>query len=240
MMGVWHGLGASLGVTPLFALVLTIGAYVVGAEIQRRIKNAIANPVLFAIIVVGIVLRLMHISYEQYFAGAQFLHFLLGPATVALAIPMVRTLEHIRKSLGPMLAALVAGAVVGAVSGYGIVRALGGSQVVAMSMMPKSLTTPIAMGVAQGVGGIPSLTAVLAIAGGILVAVCIDTTLERLKIEDWRAVGLSAGTAGSGIGASQVIPQHPIAAAFAGVALGANGLITATLAPVLAPLLRHW
>ncbi len=234
------GLRLSPGVLPLFALVLTCGAYLVGVALARRIRSPVANPVLIAIVLIGVVLRGLHLSYETYFSGAQFIHFLLGPATVALAIPLVRSLEEMRRRLWPTLAALVAGSVVGAVSGYALVRVCGGSQAIAFSMLPKSLTTPIAIGVAGSIGGLPSLAAVLAIAGGILVAVGLDPVLGALRVTGPAARGLAAGTAGSGIGASRVIPQHPMAAAFAGVAIGANGLLTAVLAPLLARLLRHW
>lgn len=230
----------SAGLGPLLALVLTIGSYLLGVEVQQRVRSPLANPVLIAIVIIGTTLRFLHMSYAEYFSGAQFIHFLLGPATVALAIPMVRSLEAMRRGMSAMLTALAGGALVGMLSGYGLVRALGGPQVVALSMLPKSLTTPIAIGVSQRIGGLPSLCAVLAIAGGILVAVSIDDVMRWFRITEPSARGLAAGTAGSGIGASRVIPQHPVAAAFAGVAIGANGLITAALAPAIVPLLKRW
>ena len=230
----------SPGIVQLFAIVLTLGSYLLGVELQERLRNPLANPVLIAIVIIGVTLRLLHLSYQDYFTGAQFIHFLLGPATVALAIPMVRALEHMRRGFWPMISALLAGSLIGLISGYGIVRLLGGSQVVALSMAPKSLTTPIAIAVSSSMGGIPSLSAVLAILGGILVAISIDPVLDWLKINEPSARGLAAGTAGSGIGASRVIPQHTLSAAFAGVAIGANGILTAVLAPILVPLLKHW
>jgi predicted murein hydrolase (TIGR00659 family) len=225
---------------PLFAIVLTLGAYLLGVEIEKRVRNPLANPVLIAIVIIGVTLHLLHLSYQDYFTGAQFIHFLLGPATVALAIPMVRALEHMRRGFWPMISALLAGSLIGLLSGYGLVRLLGGSQAVALSMAPKSLTTPIAIAVSASIGGIPSLSAVLAILGGILVAISIDPLLNWFKIHEPSARGLAAGTAGSGIGASRVIPQHTLSAAFAGVAIGANGILTAVLAPILVPLLKHW
>jgi putative effector of murein hydrolase len=230
----------SPGIVPLFAIVLTLGAYLFGVEVQKRLRNPLANPVLIAIVIIGVTLRLLHLSYQNYFTGAQFIHFLLGPATVALAIPMVRALEHMRRGFWPMISALFAGSLVGLISGYGLVRLLGGSQAIALSMAPKSLTTPIAIAVSASIGGLPSLSAVLAILGGILVAISIDPILHLLKIHEPSAKGLAAGTAGSGIGASRVIPQHTLSAAFAGVAIGANGILTAVLAPILVPLLKHW
>ena len=222
------------------ALTLTLGAYLLGLAIARRVRNPIANPVLIAIVLIGLALRPLHLTYADYFTGAQFIHFLLGPATVALAIPLVRSLDVMRRSLLPMLTALLGGCVVGLVSAYGLVRLLGGPQLLALSMAPKSLTTPIAIGVSQTIGGNPSLTAVLAIVGGVLVAISVDPILNLLRVTAPAARGLAAGTAGSGIGAAQVIPQHPVTAAFAGVAIGLNGLFTAVLAPLLVPLLKRW
>ena len=229
------------GILPLFAIVLTLGAYLLGVEVQKLLRNnPLANPVLIAILVIGTTLHLLHLSYQDYFTGAQLIHFLLGPATVALAIPMVRALEHIRRGLWPTLSALLAGSLTGLISSYGLVRLLGGSQAVALSMAPKSLTTPIAIAVSSAIGGIPSLSAVLAIIGGILVAISIDPVLNLLHITEPSARGLAAGTAGSGIGASRVVPQHTLSAGFAGVAIGANGILTASLAPIIVPLLKHW
>ena len=235
-----QALGIPAGPMPLFALTLTIGAWLLGRVLERLSRSALVNPVLLAILIVGATLHLLHISYAAYFSGAQLLHFLLGPATVALAIPLVDAIQHIRRVLWPMLAALLTGAVTGAVSGYALVRLTGGSQQLALTMLPKSLTTPIALEVSHTVGGLPPLTAVLAILSGVLVAVVIYPAARLLAVADPAAIGLAAGTAGSGIGASRVIPRDPVSAAFAAVAIGLNGLFTAALAPLLAHLLKRW
>ena len=230
---------ATLRAEPLFLLAFTIAAYLLGVWLQRRTRVALANPTLIAIVLVGGLLWALHMPYAQYFAGVQLLHFLLGPATVALAIPMVLSLEHLRRGLLPTLVALLAGSVTGAVSAYTLVRLFGGEQQLALSMLPKSLTTPIAMGVAESIGGIPSLSAVFAITAGILAAVMLPALLKLLRVAEPAAVGLAAGTTGSGIAAASVISLGPIPAAFAGVAIGVNGLLTAALAPVLVRLLAH-
>jgi len=224
----------------LIATGFTIAIYLAALRLKSIVRTPLANPVLITIVVIGAMLRILHVSYADYFTGAKVLHFLLGPATVALAIPLVRSLEHIRRTLWPMLAALGAGATVGIVSGYGLVRLCGGSRLVALSMAPKAATTPIAIGVSQTIGGIPALSAAFAIAGGILVAIAINPILGKLGWDEPAGLGLTAGTAGSGIGASQVIPQHTVAAAFAGVAIGLNGTMTAVLAPLLMNLLKRW
>ena len=232
------GLGA-LPWEPLFMMLLTIGTFLFGVTVQRRTGSALANPTLISIVLIGLVLRIWEVPYSLYFGGNQLLNFLLGPATVALAIPMVRSIEHLRRGLVPALVALVSGSVVGSVSAYLLVRVCGGDRVVALSMLPKSATTPIAIGISQQIGGVPALSAVFAIAAGILVAVTLPSVLKLLRVDDAAATGLAAGTAGSGIATARVIPMGPVPAAFAGVALGVNGLITAALAPVLAKLMAH-
>lgn len=223
----------------LFLLTITIGFYLAGVWLQRRTRMAAANPTLIAIVLIGLFLWAARMSYAQYFAGVQLLHFLLGPATVALAIPMVLSLEHLRRGLWPTLLALVAGSLTGAVSAFLLVRLCGGTEQLALSMLPKSLTTPIAMGVSESIGGVPALSAVFGITAGILVAVILPGVLRLLRVHHPAATGLAAGTAGSGIAAASVIPMGPIPAAFAGVAIGVNGLLTAALAPVLVRLMAH-
>lgn len=232
--------GMALRMSPLFLVTLTLCAYLLGEAVSRRTQSSLANPTLLAILIVGAALRVTGISYAGYFSGAQLLHFLLGPATVALAIPLVRSLEHLRRGLLPTLAALVAGSVTGAVSAYGIVRLCGGDRLLALTMLPKSLTTPIALGVSQSIGGVPALTTVFAIAAGVLVAVCLPLLMKVLRVTDPAAAGLAAGTSGSGIAMARVVHLGTVPVAFAGVAIGMNGLITAVLAPLLARLLQRF
>jgi putative effector of murein hydrolase len=216
-------------------LTLTVAAFAVGQAVQRLCrKSPIANPVLIAIVLIVAVLRITGTPYSEYFAGAQFINFLLGPATVALAVPLALNAEHIRRSWRGLGLALLAGSITSTVSGVVIVWLLDGGRDVALSMAPKAVTTPIAMAVSQEVGGVPALTAALAIAGGIVAAVIGQTVLRWFRIDDWRSHGLAAGVAGSGIAAAQVAPLNGLAAAFAAIGIGLNGLVTALVVPLLA------
>jgi putative effector of murein hydrolase len=229
-------LPADLAASPLFWPGVTLAAYGMGTSAQARLGGSpLANPVLIAILLVAGLLKATGTRYADYLAGAQPIHLLLGPATVALAVPLVAALPLLRRSLPGVTLALGVGAVVSAVSGLLLVKALGGSTGLALSMAPKSVTTPIAMALAQDLGGLPSVTASLAIAGGIIVAVLGSPVLGWCRIRDWRAHGLAAGTAGSGVGAAHAIRLHETAGAFAGLAVGLNGLVTALL---VAPLAR--
>ena len=231
----WTPLAAS----PLLWLVVTIAAFLVGRLVQRTCRNSpFANPVLIAILLVAAVLLATGTSYQAYFAGAQFINFLLGPATIALAVPLAKNLGYVRANLHGIGLALMAGSVTSIVSGVAIVWLLGGSRVVALSMAPKAVTTPIAMAVSQQIGGVPPLTAALAILGGIVAAIIGQRMLHSLRIRDWRAHGLAAGVAGSGVAAAQVASRDELGAAFAALGIGLNGLLTALLVPLAALLWR--
>jgi putative effector of murein hydrolase len=226
-----------LGATPLVWLAVTIGAYLMGRMVQRTCGgSAFASPVLIAIILVSAVVLATGTSYRAYFAGAQFINFLLGPATIALAIPLAKNLTHVRYNLHGIGLALLAGSVTSIMSGATIVWLLGGTRIVALSMAPKAVTTPIAMAVSQQIGGEPALTAALAILGGIIAAIIGQQMLYCFRIRDWRAHGLAAGVAGSGIAAAQVASRDELGAAFAALGIGLNGLLTAILVPFLAAL----
>jgi putative effector of murein hydrolase len=228
-------LWTSLEPSPLLWLTATLMAYAVGLAARRAARGSpLVNPVLIAIVLMAVVLEATGTTYATYFAGAQFIHFLLGPATVALAVPLARNLGHVRRSMHGVGLALLAGSLSSTLSGVAVVWLLGGGRVIALSMAPKAVTTPIAMAVAQQTGGLPSLTAVLAIAGGIVAAVIGETLLRRLRVDDWRAHGLAAGIAGSGVAAAQVAPRNSLAAAFAALGVGLNGLLIAILVPLLA------
>jgi putative effector of murein hydrolase len=235
---VLHEVWQPLGLTPLPWLALTIAAYLLGQMVQRVCKGVpLANPVLIAILAVSVLLGATGTPYARYFAGAQFIQFLLGPATVALAVPLALNLNHVRRSFPGVGLALLAGSLTSALSGVAVVVWLGGGRAVALSMAPKAVTTPIALSLSQEIGGVPALTAALAIAGGIIAAIVGQTMLRWLRVDDWRAHGLAAGVAGSGVAAAQVAPLSGLAAAFAALGIGLNGLLTAGIVPLLA---LHW
>jgi putative effector of murein hydrolase len=224
-----------LATTPLLWLAVTLAAYVAARRAQRACNgSAFANPVLIATIAVGAIVLATGTSYRTYFAGAQFINFLLGPVTIALAIPLAKNIKYVQRNLRSIGLALLAGSVTSIVSGAAIVWLFGGSRVVALSMAPKAVTTPIAMAVSEQIGGVPALTAALAILGGIVAAIAGQHMLQRLQINDWRAHGLAAGVAGSGVAAAQVAARDELGAAFAALAIGLNGLVTALLVPMLA------
>jgi predicted murein hydrolase (TIGR00659 family) len=227
---IWVYLSAS----PLLALTLTLVAYQIGHWIYRRGNlNPLLNPVLIAVILLVGLLLATDTDYPTYFAGAQFVHFLLGPATVALAIPLYRQFQQVRRSAGAMLLALTAGSITASVTAVGVAWLLGASERTLLSLAPKSVTTPVAMGISQELGGLPSLTAVAVILSGIIGAMLTTSTLNLLKIRDWRIRGFATGVAAHGIGTARALQVNEVAGAFSGLAMGLNALATAVLLPVL-------
>ena len=236
-VGLGH-LWVYLETTPLLGLVGTLAAYVFAEALSRRLGHpALANPTLIAILLLVLFLLVTRTAYATYFQGAQYVHFLLGPATVALAVPMHANLAQIRRSAAALLPALLAGSLVAAGSAMLIARALGAPARVVLSLVAKSVTTPIAMGIAERIGGQPSLAAVFVLITGLTAAVLVGPLLRALGIRDWRAVGLAAGTAGHGLATERVLLLSETAGAFGGLAIGLNGVLTALFAPLLIRLL---
>jgi predicted murein hydrolase (TIGR00659 family) len=224
-----------LSASPLLGLTITLLAYQAAFGIYRRSgSHPLANPVLVAVAILVLVLTLTGTSYETYFAGAQFVHFLLGPATVALAIPLYTQFRRVRALLLPVAAGLVAGSLTAVVSAVVVARAFGASLPTQLSLAPKSVTTPIAMGIAERIGGIPSLTAVLVIVTGILGAVCARSVFDAMKIADPAIRGFAIGVASHGIGTARAFQVSEQTGAFAALAMGLNGALTAALVPLLA------
>ncbi len=227
---IWVYLSAS----PLLNLTLTLVAYQIGLWCYRTANlSPLLNPVLIAILLIVAILTVTGTSFETYFAGAQFVQFLLGPTTVALAIPLYRQFDKVRRSALAIMSSIITGALTAAVSAVAIAWMLGASRETLISLAPKSTTAPVAMGITERLGGLPSLTAVFVIVTGILGAMLGPPLLNMLRIKNWAARGLAVGTASHGIGTARALQVNDVAGAFAGLAMGLNALATAILLPLL-------
>ncbi|NCQ25068.1 MAG: hypothetical protein COW54_00175 [Rhodobacteraceae bacterium CG17_big_fil_post_rev_8_21_14_2_50_63_15] len=225
---IWSYLSAE----PLLWLTATLVAYLIGDAAARFARgNPLVNPVLVAMILLAALLWLTRTPYGTYFEGAQFVHFLLGPATVALAGPLHANLHHVRRALLPMLAALLVGSCTAMASALWIAEAFGVSGAQLASLAPKSTTAPVAIGIAENLGGLPTLTAGLVILTGIIGAVIVTPLMNALRIRDWRARGFAVGVAAHGIGTARAFQVNETAGAFAGIGMGLNALLTALIAP---------
>jgi predicted murein hydrolase (TIGR00659 family) len=227
-----------LSATPLLGLTVTLLAYQAAFWLYSKSGlNPLANPVALSVAMLVALLMITGTPYATYFEGAQFVHFLLGPATVALAVPLYANLDRLKKNLLPIGGALFAGSLTAVASAVAIGWALGASRETLLSLAPKSVTTPIAMGIAEKLGGLPSLTAVLVVCTGIIGAVLARGTLNLLRIRDHAVRGFAVGVAAHGIGTARAFQVSEIMGAFAGLAMGLNGLFTAFLFPLL---VRLW
>lgn len=223
---IWVYLSAS----PLTWLTATLLAYALADRIaQAAGRHPLANPVVIATAILALLLLATSTDYATFFEGAQFVHFMLGPATVALAVPLWRNLPVVRRSLGAMACALVAGSVTAAASAVAIAWAFGAPADVLASLAPKSVTAPIAMELSESLGGIAPLSAVLVVMTGIIGAVIVTPLMNALGITDYAARGFAAGVASHGIGTARAFQVSELAGTFAGIAMGLNGALTSLL-----------
>jgi predicted murein hydrolase (TIGR00659 family) len=223
-----------LGTSPLLHLTLTIAAYVLGDFVYRRSgRRPLLNPVLTSIVFLVALLTFTRTPYPVYFDGAQFVHFLLGPATVALAVPLYFNFWKLKRLWLPLSIGLVVGSATAAVSAVGIAWLLDASAQTALALAPKSVTAPVAMAIAEKMGGSPSLTAILVVTTGILGAVLGPTVLDLVRVRDPAARGFAIGTASHGIGTARAFQESEEAGAFSGLAMGLNALLSALILPPL-------
>jgi predicted murein hydrolase (TIGR00659 family) len=223
-----------LAATPLAGLTMTLVAYALGFALYSRAGlHPLANPVLIAVAVIVLCLRLGDVEYRTYFAGAQFVHFLLGPAVVGLAVPLARVWPEMRRLAVPVAGALAVGSVVALATAVGIAWALGASPGTLASLAPKSVTAPIAMGIAERIGGVAALAAVFAVATGIIGAALGKYVLDAVRVRDWRARGFAMGLAAHGIGTARAFQVNEEAGTYAGLAFGLHGAFAAFLLPFL-------
>ena len=227
-----------LAQSPLLWLTITVLVYLGALALYRRSGlNPLVNPVLVSVAAIVTVLLLTRTPYPQYFEGAKFVHFLIGPATVALAIPLYNQLARLKRMAWPVGVALLSGCLTAIVSAVGIGWLLGASPETLRSLAPTSSTMPIAMGVAERIGGLPSLAAVAVAVTGISGAIMARSLFNLLKIQDPAVRGFAVGVASHAIGTARALQVHEQAGAFSALAMALNGIATALLVPLLLALL---
>jgi len=229
---IWVYLSAS----PLLHLALTLVAYVAGDWLYRKAgRHPLLNPVLLAVVALVALMSATRTPYATYFEGAQFVHFLLGPATIALAVPLYLNISKLRRLWLPLSVGLIVGSLTAALSAVGIAWLLGASTETLLALAPKSATAPVAMGITEKLGGPPSLTAILVVSTGILGAIIGPALLDLLRVRDPAVRGFAIGTTSHGIGTARAFQESEEAGAFSGLAMGLTALVSALIVP---PLLR--
>ena len=227
-----------LSATPLFGLTATLLVYLLAQAAYTAARHAPwANPVFWTVTLLAGGLLLTGVPYPTYFAGAQFIHFLLGPAVVALGWPLWQRRADLQRGWGRLLIAALAGGLAASASALALGWAMGLPASVLLSLAPKSVTAPVAMGIAESIGGIPALAAVFSVLTGLVGAICGKYLFDALRIPmdaaGWAARGFALGTASHGIGAARALQVHPDAGAYAGLALGLQVMLTSLWLPLL-------
>jgi predicted murein hydrolase (TIGR00659 family) len=230
LTGLWVYLAAS----PLLWLSATLVCYLLADRLYRLGGGSpLLNPVAIAVVLLIGILLVTETPYAVYFDGAQFVHFLLGPATVSLAIPLYRQRERLAALALPISAALLVGVLTASLTAIGLAAWLGADTSTQVSLAPKSVTAPVAMGISEKLGGIPSLTAVLVVSTGIVGAVFGTGVLKLLRIRDDAVKGVAIGVTSHGIGTARAFQVSPTMGAFSGLAMALSAFLTAALLPSL-------
>ena len=223
-----------LSTSPLTGLTITLVAYLIAYTIhQKTDTHPLTNTVLISVVLLILALKITDTDYATYFEGAQFIHFLLGPVTVALAIPLFQQFAQVKRLFIPIIVSMIIGIIVGTISVMFIAKFLGADLATQISLSARSVTAPVAMGIAEKIGGIPSLTAVLAVLTGIIGAVLGTQFLNILNIKDNSVKGIAMGNSSHGIGTARAFTLNNTMGAFAGLSMALAALLNALLLPWL-------
>ncbi len=223
----------NLAQSELFALTLVIGTYIAATALYKKTRISLLHPLLTSIFVIIAILKLLGISYESFQEKSHLIHFLLGPSVVALGYVLYEQVQYLKGNVVSILTSIFVGAIVGIVSVIVIGKLMGADQSLIATLEPKSVTTPIAMGIAEKSGGIPSLTAVIVVAVGIFGSIVGPIAMRLMGIESSIAKGLALGASSHGVGTAAAIQIGAIEGALSGLAIGLMGIMTAILVPVI-------
>ena len=228
-----YSLWIYLQAEPLFWLTLTIGSYLIADFIYRKSNLfPLLNPVAISVLLVSLILIFFNIQYERYFEGAKFIHFLLGPATVALAVPIYKKWDLIVSNSKAIFISLLIGSVFAILVTYLLSLYFELPKELILSLLPRSVTAPIAMGISEIIGGIPSLTAIITLITGVIGASLGIFVFDLMKLKNMDARGFSLGLASHGIGTARAMSKNKNAGVFAAVSMGLSGLVTSILVPL--------
>jgi len=220
-----------------FGMFISLGAYVIGMWLKKKLGWAVLNPLLVSIILVIAFLKAADISYADYNEGACYISYFLTPATVCLAIPLYKQLELLKKNLAAVLIGITAGVAGSCLSIYAMCLLFKLKHVHYVSLLPKSITTAIGMGVSEEAGGIVTLTVVSIIVTGILGNMAGEAWLKLIGVKEPVAKGLAMGTAAHAIGTAKALEMGEVEGAMSSLSIAVAGLMTVVAAPFMAQLI---
>ncbi|MDE1166753.1 MAG: LrgB family protein [Pseudomonas sp.] len=228
----WHGAVESVIHHPLFGIGITLGAYQVVLAAYEKTRWIFLQPVLVSMVLVVAVLLGCGLTYVEYRKSTEILSILLGPATVALAVPLYLNLRRIRQLFWPTLTTLVVGGVLATGLGVLLAWSFGAEHMILMTMAPKSVTSPIAMLVAEQIGGVAALAAVFVLITGVIGAIFGPALLSRLRVNNPAARGMALGMTAHAVGTSVALQESEECGAFAALAMSLMGVATAVFLPL--------
>lgn len=227
----------SLVHSEIFDLALVVGTYIAATLLYKKTHLSLLHPLLTSIFVIIVILEMLDIEYESFQQGSHLIHFMLGPSVVALGYVLFEQMKYLKGNVVSILTSVFIGAIVGIISVIAIGKLMGADQSLIATLQPKSVTTPIAMGISEKNGGIPSLTAVIVVAVGIFGSIVGPAVMKVLGIESRIAKGLALGASSHGVGTAAAIQLGAVEGALSGLAIGLMGIMTAILVPVISYIL---
>ncbi|MCI7359345.1 MAG: LrgB family protein [Parabacteroides sp.] len=227
----------SLVHSEIFDLALVVGTYIAATILYKKTHLSVLHPLLTSIFVIIVILEFLDIEYASFQQGSHLIHFMLGPSVVALGYVLFEQMKYLKGNVVSILTSVFVGAIVGIISVIAIGKLMGADQSLIATLQPKSVTTPIAMGISEKNGGIPSLTAVIVVAVGIFGSIVGPAVMKVLGIESRIAKGLALGASSHGVGTAAAIQLGAVEGALSGLAIGLMGIMTAILVPVISYLL---
>lgn len=230
----------SLVHSEIFDLALVVGTYIAATILYKKTRLSLLHPLLTSIFVIIVILEVLDIEYASFQQGSHLIHFMLGPSVVALGYVLFEQMKYLKGNVVSILTSVFVGAIVGIISVIAIGKLMGADQSLIATLQPKSVTTPIAMGISEKNGGIPSLTAVIVVAVGIFGSIVGPAVMKVLGIESRIAKGLALGASSHGVGTAAAIQLGAVEGALSGLAIGLMGIMTAILVPVISFLLSFF
>lgn len=227
----------SLVHSEIFDLALVVGTYIAATILYKKTHLSVLHPLLTSIFVIIVILEFLDIEYASFQQGSHLIHFMLDPSVVALGYVLFEQMKYLKGNVVSILTSVFVGAIVGIISVIVIGKLMGADQSLIATLQPKSVTTPIAMGISEKNGGIPSLTAVIVVAVGIFGSIVGPAVMKVLGIESRIAKGLALGASSHGVGTAAAIQLGAVEGALSGLAIGLMGIMTAILVPVISYIL---
>lgn len=219
--------------SPYFGVALSVAAFGIGVKLQQKLKTPVCNPLIAAIVLIAGVLLIFKIPYEAYNAGGEIINMFLAPATSCLAVAIYAKIKILKQYWLPILVGCTVGSAASMLSVYGMCRLFGLDESLTVSLIPKSVTTPIAVSIAEPAGGVVPITVVAVIGTGILGSIIAPLLIRVFKVTDPMAAGLAIGASSHAVGTSKAIELGEVEGAMSGLAIGVCGIITVLISMVI-------